>query len=164
MKLSYSELMSAEWKPYCLMCRSMDRMERTEYGYKCKSCHNEINKDLTHQRGMAMIKAHYTSNLDSCKRVLCVFPEELVAVPQIGSRIRATKSVYVTNNAGESRDIPELTLYVVGIVYGSHKRNRSFQCDHPDCVDGDCEYSQVSWEPYVEIELHHPHAKEMGLL
>lgn len=34
-----------------------------------------------------MIKIRYTTNLDSCK--MAKFPEELPAVPAIGSRIRA---------------------------------------------------------------------------
>ena len=36
------------WLPYCLVCKTMRRMEKKEYGYKCVSCHNEINWDLTH--------------------------------------------------------------------------------------------------------------------
>lgn len=36
------------WRPYCCRCDTMKRMEKTEYGYKCACCGNEINSDMTH--------------------------------------------------------------------------------------------------------------------
>ncbi len=37
------------WRPYCLVCTTMMRMEKKDYGYKCRHCLNEIHKDLTHK-------------------------------------------------------------------------------------------------------------------
>ncbi len=39
------------WRPYCLVCTTMMRMEKTHYGFKCRNsyCLNEIKKDLTHK-------------------------------------------------------------------------------------------------------------------
>jgi len=36
------------WRPYCLMCDTMLRMESMPYGFRCSVCRNEINHDLTH--------------------------------------------------------------------------------------------------------------------
>ena len=41
------------WRPYCLVCDTMMRMEKTDYGYKCRACRNEINRDLTHHSPVA---------------------------------------------------------------------------------------------------------------
>lgn len=38
-----------DWRPYCLVCTSMKRMEKTEYGFRCVACLNKINHDLTHK-------------------------------------------------------------------------------------------------------------------
>jgi hypothetical protein len=35
------------WKPYCLVCSSIVRMEEREYGFQCGYCLNKINWDLT---------------------------------------------------------------------------------------------------------------------
>jgi len=37
-----------EWVPYCLICSTLMRMEKKNFGYKCMVCGNEINHDLTH--------------------------------------------------------------------------------------------------------------------
>ena len=39
------------WRPYCLVCTTMMRMEKKDYGFKCRNlyCGNEIHKDLTHK-------------------------------------------------------------------------------------------------------------------
>lgn len=36
-----------DWRPYCLVCDTMLRMRKTDYGYQCIACGNEINHDLT---------------------------------------------------------------------------------------------------------------------
>lgn len=36
------------YRPYCLMCDSMARMVRTDYGFQCSACKNKINTDMTH--------------------------------------------------------------------------------------------------------------------
>ena len=110
-----------------------------------------------------MIKVHCRTNIDSCK--LAKFPEEMLAVPRIGERVCAIGSTYIRGNGGSNRTIEQLELYVVGVVYGS--RTVYKKCFDPDC---DCDdYSDNRnahqyMEPYVEIELHHPHCKEMGLI
>lgn len=40
-----------EWKPYCLMCSTMDRMVPTSYGWRCWPCGNPIGKDGKHWHG-----------------------------------------------------------------------------------------------------------------
>lgn len=35
------------WKPYCLTCSTMNRMEQKEFGFKCNTCGNLIGWDLT---------------------------------------------------------------------------------------------------------------------
>ena len=100
-----------------------------------------------------MVKVCYTCNIDSCRSILPAFPTELVTVPAIGSKIRAMRPVYISTREcwvdkngkfvdnRTNRTIPQLELYVVGVVHG--------MCEN---------------QAYVEIELHHPSAKEMGLL
>lgn len=39
------------WRPYCLVCDTMLRMRKTDFGYECVACKNKINHDLTHYRG-----------------------------------------------------------------------------------------------------------------
>lgn len=34
------------WKPYCLRCSTMLRMEATPSGFRCSKCRNEIGFDL----------------------------------------------------------------------------------------------------------------------
>jgi hypothetical protein len=34
------------WNPYCLVCTTMERMERRDYGWECVACHNKIGFDL----------------------------------------------------------------------------------------------------------------------
>ena len=92
-----------------------------------------------------MIKCELRTNLDSCRiAVGSSFPSEFLAVPRVGEWIRATKPVYIRSNDGE-RKIPALELKVVSVVYGENAE---------------------SWckGPYIEIELNHPYAREMGLL
>ena len=36
------------WKPYCLVCETMERMRETRFGYRCVSCYNEITPDMKH--------------------------------------------------------------------------------------------------------------------
>lgn len=38
------------WRPYCLVCPTMHRMETTDFGWRCVACRNEIGKDLKHRR------------------------------------------------------------------------------------------------------------------
>lgn len=33
------------WAPYCLRCSTMLRMEKMEYGWRCKACGNQIDHD-----------------------------------------------------------------------------------------------------------------------
>ncbi len=94
-----------------------------------------------------MVKVIYSCNIDSVRRWLSAFPEELVAIPAIGSRIRATKKIYIR----ETKEILALEMDVVGVVYGASKEF------------GERSNSTVM-VPYVEIELHHKHAWEIGLL
>ncbi len=35
-----------DWNPYCLKCSSSSRMLRTDYGWKCNNCGNEIGWNL----------------------------------------------------------------------------------------------------------------------
>lgn len=35
------------WRPYCLACTTIYRMEKTDYGYRCKCCGNQTHRDLT---------------------------------------------------------------------------------------------------------------------
>lgn len=37
-----------KYRPYCLKCSTMARMEKTDYGFKCVACGNKINPDMTH--------------------------------------------------------------------------------------------------------------------
>lgn len=39
------------WCPYCLNCKTMNRMTPTDYGWKCDSCENPIGRDLMHWNG-----------------------------------------------------------------------------------------------------------------
>lgn len=34
------------WKPYCLRCRGLIRMDSKEYGFRCSRCTNQIGFDL----------------------------------------------------------------------------------------------------------------------
>lgn len=34
------------WDPYCLKCSSLRKMKRTDYGWKCLNCGNEIGWNL----------------------------------------------------------------------------------------------------------------------
>ena len=97
-----------------------------------------------------MIKCYLTTNIDSCKfAVEGSFPKDFVAVPQVGSRIRANRPVYISTRDGQ-KTIERLELYVVGVIYGECEL---YNGDHKAII-----------EPYIEIELHHPYAKEMGLI
>ena len=33
------------WKPYCMTCSTMSRMESKDYGFRCSSCGNQIGFD-----------------------------------------------------------------------------------------------------------------------
>lgn len=35
------------WKPYCLMCTTMTRMAKMNYGFRCVQCGNMIGWNLT---------------------------------------------------------------------------------------------------------------------
>jgi hypothetical protein len=35
------------WKPYCMMCSTMQRMAEKNYGFECTKCKNMIGFDLT---------------------------------------------------------------------------------------------------------------------
>lgn len=37
----------AGWKPYCLMCSTVNRMEAKDYGFQCNTCKNMIGFNLT---------------------------------------------------------------------------------------------------------------------
>lgn len=37
---------SDDWKPYCLMCKSMKRMYQMDYGFRCCECGNMIGWNL----------------------------------------------------------------------------------------------------------------------
>lgn len=39
------------WAPYCLVCPTISRMRATSFGWQCRSCGNQIGKDLTHWNG-----------------------------------------------------------------------------------------------------------------
>lgn len=34
------------WRPYCLKCSTMLRMAKTEFGFRCRGCQNEIGPDM----------------------------------------------------------------------------------------------------------------------
>ena len=34
------------WQPYCMMCSTMARMDKKDYGFKCSFCENMIGFDL----------------------------------------------------------------------------------------------------------------------
>lgn len=34
------------WKPYCMKCSTMSRMQQKEYGFRCICCENMIGFDL----------------------------------------------------------------------------------------------------------------------
>lgn len=34
------------WKPYCLMCSTIERMGKRDYGFECMCCKNMIGFDL----------------------------------------------------------------------------------------------------------------------
>ncbi|HPT72129.1 MAG TPA: hypothetical protein PLE74_07585 [Candidatus Cloacimonadota bacterium] len=50
------------WRPYCLMCQSMGRMVKTEYGFRCPSCGNTIKPDMTHYDPIAEQLAQIDEN------------------------------------------------------------------------------------------------------
>lgn len=35
------------WRPYCLNCSSSDRMQQTDFGFRCPCCGNLIGFNLT---------------------------------------------------------------------------------------------------------------------
>jgi len=37
-----------DWRPYCLVCSTMMRMRKTDFGFECRACKNQINPDMTH--------------------------------------------------------------------------------------------------------------------
>lgn len=37
-----------DWRPYCLVCSSMQRMVPREYGFMCLSCDNRIDRNMEH--------------------------------------------------------------------------------------------------------------------
>lgn len=39
------------WRPYCLVCPTMERMAEKPFGYECVACANQINPDMTHYFG-----------------------------------------------------------------------------------------------------------------
>lgn len=41
------------WKPYCLVCSTMERIKPTDYGWQCVACHNQIGKDCKHYQSPA---------------------------------------------------------------------------------------------------------------
>ena len=89
------------------------------------------------------MKVYCRTNIDIFRGAS--FPTELIAVPEIGSRVRAIKEVYYRDKNGDTKNIPALELYVVGVVHGQQK-----------------DYNYTNLVPYVEIELHHPNAVELG--
>lgn len=93
-----------------------------------------------------MIKPLYHTNIDKFKRVK--FPEKLVSVPQKGSKIKAVKPVFFTNErTGVSYEIKELILEVVEVTFEDFY---NFETD--------------SYEPTVLIELHHRNAYSKGYI
>ena len=40
------------WRPYCLVCPTIDRMTPTDFGWRCGSCGNPIGKDGKHWNGL----------------------------------------------------------------------------------------------------------------
>lgn len=36
----------ADWKPYCLRCTTIARMELNDYGFRCRNCQSMIGWDL----------------------------------------------------------------------------------------------------------------------
>jgi RecJ-like exonuclease len=51
------KLKDPEWAPYCLVCDTMGRMTKTEYGFRCdgvgdmfrrKGCGNKIDRTMKH--------------------------------------------------------------------------------------------------------------------
>lgn len=109
-----------------------------------------------------MIKVYCHTNIDSCK--MAKFPDKLLAVPRIGERVRAIGPTYIRGNDGSNRVIEQLELYVVGVVYGTYKGLvRKGYVDNGNGFPV-WEEERLPDEPYVEIELHHPNAKELGLI
>lgn len=62
------------WRPYCLVCNTMMRMETRPYGFQCVSCKNKIKHDLTHYSGGS---AWNTANHDKSVCVQCNEPIEV---------------------------------------------------------------------------------------
>ena len=92
------------------------------------------------------VKVYCSTSIDTLKRAK--WPERLASVPEIGSYIRATEPVWVDTkqrDTGEivKRKIEWLDLRVAHVIH----------------INGDDDE-----EPYVQIQLHHPHAVEMGWL
>lgn len=44
--LGHSPSGGTKWRPYCLRCATMQRMDETLQGFRCSSCQNEIGYDL----------------------------------------------------------------------------------------------------------------------
>ena len=36
------------YRPYCLVCDTINRMQRTSFGFQCNCCKNTINEEMTH--------------------------------------------------------------------------------------------------------------------
>jgi tRNA(Ile2) C34 agmatinyltransferase TiaS len=35
-----------KWRPYCTKCSTMLRMAKTDYGFRCRNCQNEIDNKM----------------------------------------------------------------------------------------------------------------------
>ncbi len=46
----YSKQSYPNWKPYCMKCDTMHRMEIRDYGWQCSKCRNKIDFNLMHLR------------------------------------------------------------------------------------------------------------------
>jgi hypothetical protein len=98
-----------------------------------------------------MIRVFCTTNIDTFRHVK--WPEELAACPRIGEDVRALEPAYIKikHSDGEivGTRIDHPTLRVVGVTHIGRDPNRK---------------TLMGPEAYVIVELHHPHAKELGWL
>lgn len=50
------KLQDPDYVPYCGPCVPMQRVRRTEYGFRCPSCGNKSNYDLTRYNGNVAVQ------------------------------------------------------------------------------------------------------------
>lgn len=93
---------------------------------------------------MANVRVYCQTNIDTWRHVK--WPTHLAGVPEIGSYVRATQGATIQTKQQDTGDVlprvvEEPQLQVVGVTH-----------------------AVAGGEPYVIVELHHKHAKELGWL